>query len=276
MDSKLTLAGGLRRAVLNYLEVDRQEPPNLSFLETLITAYTNRVPWESAFRIAKRGKTRVTNDCPRWPDEFWTEAIEKGGGGTCFESNYAFFALLSAIGYRGYLTINDMGDTSGCHAAIVLQMEEGLWLADVGLPIYIPLPMSRSDMTSRSCPIHTYTVTPMTSDRYQVDRDRHSKPNCYTLINRPVAEEEFRRAIINDYGPEGLFLNRVIITKVIGEYVWRFNSEERPFHLERFRNGGMETQELLDDPGEIATVISEVFSIDQETLGTALLQTKTI
>ena len=276
MDSKLTLADSLLRAVLDYLEIDRQEPPNLSFLETLITAYTRRVPWESAFRIAKRAKTRETIDCPRWPDEFWTDAIEKGGGGTCFESNYAFFALLSTLGYRGYLTINDMGDSAGCHAAIVLHMVEGLCLADVGLPIYIPLPMSRSDKTSRSSPFHTYIVTPMASDRYQVDRDRHPKSNCYTLVNRPVTEDQFRRAIINDYSPGGLFLNRVIISKVIGEHVWRFNSEERPFHLERFINGAMETQELPDDPGEISAVISEVFSIDEETFYTALLQTITI
>ena len=89
--------------ILRFLQI-RQQPTTLAFLDELVTAYTRRVPWESAFRIAKRATTPVTADCPRWPAEFWKDAQERGGGGTCFESNYAFFWLLQRLGFDGYLT----------------------------------------------------------------------------------------------------------------------------------------------------------------------------
>ena len=114
------LSPELTRAVLSYLGVPAA-PPTLDLIDTIVTAYTRTVPWESAFRIAKRARTPDTADCPRWPDEFWTDALTRGGGGTCFESNYALFSLLRALGYEGYLTINNMGETVGCHAAIVLR-----------------------------------------------------------------------------------------------------------------------------------------------------------
>lgn len=232
-----TLMSSQQETILDYLELVPADDPGLSFLEELITAYTRRVPWESAFRIVKRGNTSSLADCPRWPDEFWTDAMEKGGGGTCFESNYAFLALLTGLGYRGYLTINNMGDSVGCHAAIVLKIGGYQWLADVGLPVYTPLPVNTHEITYCSSRFHRYTVMPEGAMRFRIDRDRHPLPTCYTLINRPVSDAQFRQATMNDYGPEGHFLDQVIVTKVIGEHVWRFNSGERPYHLERFKDG---------------------------------------
>ncbi len=126
--------------VLAHLGVDAGRP-TLALVDALVEAYTRTVPWESAFRIVKRARTQNTRDCPRWPEEFWQDAIERGGGGTCFESNYAFFALLRAIGYEGYLTINNMATKVGCHTAIVLKLEGKPWLVDVGLPLFSPLPL---------------------------------------------------------------------------------------------------------------------------------------
>src|SRR5215213_6894083 len=94
------LSPNLSRAVLNFLGI-KPGAPNVALLDQLIGSYVRTVPWESAFRIAKRARTANTSDCPRWPDEFWMEAMELGGGGTCFESNYAFFSLLLALGYNG-------------------------------------------------------------------------------------------------------------------------------------------------------------------------------
>jgi arylamine N-acetyltransferase len=106
--SALPLSDDLTNAALAHLGVTAA-PPTLSLLDTLLEAYTRTVPWESAFRIAKHARTGRTEDCPRWPKEFWRDAIEYGGGGTCFESNYAFYGLLRSLGYDGYLTVNNMG-----------------------------------------------------------------------------------------------------------------------------------------------------------------------
>jgi arylamine N-acetyltransferase len=274
MEAYPTLTNSHQAAILDYLELIQTDDPGLSFLEELISAYTRRVPWESAFRIVKRGNTGNLVDCPRWPDEFWTDAIEKGGGGTCFESNYAFFALLTSLGYRGYLTINNMGNSTGCHAAIVLKIGGNLWLADVGLPVYTPLPVNTHAKTNRSSRFHQYTVTPEGGKSFRIDRDRHPQPNCYTLINRPISDGQFRQTTINDYGPDGHFLDHVIVSKVVGEHVWRFSSREQPFHLERFKDGEKDTQRLPESERELAAVVGQRFSIDEDTVYTGLQLTK--
>src|SRR5690348_9573200 len=98
--------------ILAFLEVP-SGPPDRALLDRLIAAYPARVPWESVSRIVRRARTERTEDCPRWPETFWQEAITLGMGGTCFESNCAFFALLQSLGFDGYLTVNDMNKTVG-------------------------------------------------------------------------------------------------------------------------------------------------------------------
>lgn len=200
-------------------------------------AYTRRVPWESASRITKRALTKEISNCPRWPEEFWNDAIEHGCGGTCFESNYAFFTLLRSLGYQGYLTINDMEDALGCHTAIILHLEEKRWLADVGLPLYAPIPIDSYKPSYGHSQFHGYTLSPSEAGKFQVHRDRHPNPYLFTLIDTPIGEAQYREATTRDYGEQGYFLDKVIISKVVGEQVWRFNGAERPFHLEEFRDG---------------------------------------
>lgn len=219
--------------ILRFLQVERQEP-GPAFLDGLLTAYTRRVPWESAFRIAKRAATPVTADCPRWPPEFWRDARERGGGGTCFESNYAFFHLLQALGFDGYLTVNDMGESRGCHTAIVTRLGDERRLVDVGYPLYLSLPLSPGQTTQRATPFHTYTATPQPGNRYEIQRDRHPKPYVFTLIDRPVSDADYRAATTADYEPTGHFLKEVIVHRVIDGRLWRFNGRARPHLLESF------------------------------------------
>lgn len=260
------LSPELKRAVLNYLEVEASSP-TAAFVDHLLAAYTRKVPWESAFRIARRARITNLSDCPRWPDIFWREAIENGAGGTCFESNYAFFSLLQALGYEGYLTINNMGESIGCHTAIVLQIDGQSWLVDVGLPIYVALPINPDAVTRRESPYLAYSVIPDGARHYQIERHPHPNTNCFTLIDRPVSDEEYRVATTNDYGPEGLFLDKVIVNQVIDDLLWRFNSEEKPLRLESFQDG-----QRTDYPitGDVAETVARQFSMDVLTVRSAL------
>ncbi len=264
--STLPLSDDLTGAVLAHLDVPAA-PPTRSLLDTLIEAYTRIVPWESACRIAKRARIKRTADCPRWPDEFWRDSIKYGGGGTCFESNYAFFGLLRSLGYDGYLTVNNMSMQVGCHTAIVLNLDGGKWLADVGLPLFIPLPLDSQSPTIRSSPLATYTVKPDGTARYRIERSAHPSPYCFTLIDRPVPDETYRNATTEDYGAGGLFLNRVIVNKVINGQLWRFNSAEQPLHLEMFLGGERTDYTIAGDPAE---VVGRHFGMDVETLRAAL------
>jgi arylamine N-acetyltransferase len=255
----------LTRAILTYLGVI-PAPPTLDFLDALIAAYVRTVPWESAFRIAKRARTPDTADCPRWPDEFWADALARGGG-TCFENNYALFSLLRSLGYEGYLTINNMGETVGCHAAIVLYINGERWLVDGGIPLYVPLPIDPSAPTRRDSAFHTYTVRPDGEGVYQVERTKHPKPNCYTLIDTPIPDAAYRAATTADYGAGGFFLDRVIVCKVVGRRAWRFCSSETPLHLESFWDGRQTDHPLS---GDVAQVVADHFGMDVATVRAAL------
>jgi arylamine N-acetyltransferase len=261
-------------SILSFLDVANNRPADLPLLDSLVGAYTRSVPWESAFRIAK--KARVMDDpdlgelvdSVRWPAEFWNDAINRGGGGTCFESNYAFFTLLKALGYKGYLTINNMGDSIGCHTAIVLNINGCRWIADVGLPLYVPLLLDPAQETERDSLFHHYTVRPGGGGTYQIDRDRHPKSNCFTLVDLPVDDKVYRSATIKDYGPNGHFLDRVIVNMVIDDQVWRFNSDELPLHLECFHNDRRTNYPLKQNNPQVA--IAERFGLDQEVVQIAL------
>lgn len=254
------LSPDLCTKVMNFLEVE-PEPPALSLLDALVHAYVRCVPWESVFRIAKRAKTARSVDCPRWPEEFWTDAIERGGGGTCFESNYAFFSLLRALDYEGYLTINDMGRMGGCHTAIVLYLNGERWLVDVGIPLYAPIPLAVR-ATSRQSHFHTYTLTPQGHDVYEVSRDRHPNPYIFTLLDRPVADATYRQAIAADYNPGGHFLSEIIVSRVMDDHVWRYNGRATPPLLEGF---GLQSSSVpvLSNPAEI---VAARFEMEESTV----------
>jgi hypothetical protein len=252
--------------VLAYLGVEAAQP-DLAGLDALVDAYIRNVPWESVFRITKRAHTKDTTQCPRWPDEFWSDAMQRGGGGTCFESNYAFFSLLRGLGYDGYLTINNMEDSIGCHSAIILNIADVLWLTDVGIPLHVPIPVPQAESARRAGPFHNYTLTTTDNHRYRVERDCHPNPYIYTLINSPVDDAKYRAATSLDYDKNGHFLDRAIINIVSGERMWRFDGSEKPFHLESFQDGQRSDHVIS---GDVVTTVAKTFGVDKYILRQAL------
>jgi hypothetical protein len=246
----------LKMDILAFLGVT-ETTPTLALLEHLLAAYYRTVPWESIFRIVHRTETAVPS--PRWPNHFWQEAMTRGGGGTCFESNYAFFALLQTLGYDGYLTINNMGESIGCHTAIVIVLDGQKWLVDVGIPLYALLPISSRGVMYRSSPFLHYAVRPDGRSRYQIERWPHPKPNIYTLLDEPVDDTAYCAATAADYGENGLFLDFVIVNKIINNEPWRFNMAERPWQLNRFDWG-----QRIDTPlnGDVAAAVANHFGLD--------------
>ncbi len=253
--------------------------PDIRQLNRLLHQYSRRVPWESASRRVRRATRQTPEASAQWPVAFWNTAMATGLGGTCFESNYAFMALLRALGYHGYLTINNMGATLGCHTALVIALEGGTYLADVGYPIPRALPVRPAQLVRSTGPYHTYLVWPDPEHgvaRYQIERTRHPNRNVFTLIDQPVSDEIYRQALVNDYGPGGLFLDRVVINKYMavagrGERLCRFNSRSRPWQIEVFAPQGAEMPHPLPEEAEpAAAVLGQWFGMDEGVLASAL------
>src|SRR5690606_29352816 len=133
---------------------------------------------------------------------------------------------------------NDMGDTAGCHTAIVVEIAGERYLTDVGLPLHRPLRLNPARATRSRGAFHTYVAQPLAADSYVIERTRHPKRYAFTLRNTPITDADYYAASTADYGDRGLFLDRVIVNKVVGERVWRFSSGERPYRLEAFSQDG--------------------------------------
>lgn len=163
------LSASLVKKILDYLDCPPQAP-TLRYLNRLIDAYIRQVPWESVSRIVKRHATLEIKKCPRLPEEFWHQAMQHGFGGTCYESSMAFYALLMSLGYEGYLTVNDMGDSRGCHAAITILLDRQKYLVDVTIPVHAAVRINPCKVTRRQTPLYNYTLHPMRKNVYQVKR----------------------------------------------------------------------------------------------------------
>ncbi|MFN8421166.1 MAG: arylamine N-acetyltransferase [Anaerolineae bacterium] len=260
------LSPSLRDHVLAQLRVTPADP-SVELLDRLLTAYTSTVPWESASRIAKKARTPNAADRPRFPDEFWHDALTAGTGGTCYESNYAFISLLTNLGYDAYLTVNDMNETIGCHTAIVVRIGAERWLVDAGFPLYAAIRLEEGMESQRESPFSLYTVRPEPEQRYSIWRAPHPAPYMFTLIDKAIPEADYRAVTERDYGELGLFLDRVVINKIIDGQSWRFNSKESLHSLQRFEDG-MRYDHPFEEP--TAQKLSAHFGVAEEVLQKAL------
>lgn len=261
------LSGPLRDRVLSYLGYPLAKPSTQA-LNSLIIAYVQKVPWESVFRIAKQHRMPMPEECPRWPEEFWLDAIERGGGGTSFESNYAFLALLCALGYEGYLTLNDRGEQHGNHSALVLRLNGQKRLVDVGIPLYTSLRLHETQSTRIASYFHSYIAHPKGDARYTIERTNHADRHLYTLLDQPVANTTYQAAMRQEHSQQGLFLNRIIINKVIEGKVWRFDSSDHPLRIEAIEPTNK--TEILLPASLLARRLASYFAMDRATIQLAL------
>lgn len=253
--------------ILNHLACLRQAP-TLRYLNRLIAAYTRSVPWESVSRIVKRRATPAVEDCPRLPEEFWRDALTFGCGGTCYESSLAFYSLLLSLGFAGYLTVNDMGEARGCHAAITILLGGQKYLVDVTIPVYAAVRINPARITQRRTSLYNYALHPVRESVYEVTRSPHPRRVAFTLIDRPVSLPDYHVILQNDYLETGYFNNCIVMNKVLNGATIRFFSDNEPYRLERFNRQGK-----LETPLPINTLphtLAEIFGISAAKIAEAL------
>jgi arylamine N-acetyltransferase len=252
---------------LEFLSLRRRQP-TFEYLNALIEAFIHKTPWESVTRILKRDAAQETADCPRFPREVWRDAMNFGGGGTCFEINYAFFALLNALGYEGCMTLNDMNEARKCHAAIVILVNGQNYLVDVSVPLPRAVVFFSDSTVYHYTPWLNFTIRPEGENRYTVERAPHARPYIFTLNDVPVNAQDFEAAIETDYLPTGYFLNRIVINKMMDGKAWLFNSDTKPFMLESFDHDGK--REIPLNPETLAESLAERYRIPAEKIFAAL------
>ncbi len=271
MTASPPLDGALATEVLRRFGWTDRPPPTEDTLRQLLHSYTRAVPWESASRIVRRAQYESRNDCPVFAEAFWRSALAQGTGGTCYESNYAFFSLLRWLGYDGYLTINDMGKSIGCHSAIIIWLDGSKHLVDVGLPLYavLPLPTPEAQMAQTiASPFFRYEVQAAEANRYKIFRRPHPRDLAFTLVDKAVADADYRAITAHDYRRAGgQFLDEIVMHKAIDDQLWRFNSDDPPWHLQEFIGGERRNHPLGEDA---AGQLAATFEMDRVIVDGAL------
>lgn len=256
------------KEILNYLDCP-PKAPTLRYLNRLIHAYIRKVPWESVSRIVKRHTMQNTKDCPRLPEEFWSDAMRYGFGGTCFESSLAFYSLLMSLGYEGYLTVNDMGDSRACHAAIVLVLDGQKYLVDNTIPVHSAVQINPHKITRRKTSFCDYTIRPVRENVYEVEHSHHSNRNAFTLVDFPVSPPDYQTIVEADYAEAtGRFLKSVVMVKVVDGKTQRFFSDHKPYKLESFNRTGK--NEIFLEPETLPHELAGLFQMPEDSISTAL------
>ena len=176
--------------------------------------------------------------------------------------------MLRRLGYEGYLTINDMGASIGCHSAIVVLLDGQKYLVDVGLPVFAVLPLHTDRKSEVYSPFLQYRVEPQGENRYAIWRLPHPRSQAFLLVDEPVSDADYRAIAIHDYRHDGgQFLSEIVINKVVDEELWRFNSDERPLQMQQFVEGKRQDHVLGEDAaGEVA----EKFGIARDVVAEAM------
>jgi hypothetical protein len=267
-DAPLTLDEATR--ILTWLGVPAATGDG-AWLDALLRAYGQRVPWESASRVVRRARHVASAACVQSPRAFWDAAMARGHGGTCFESNAALAALLDAVGIPSVLTINDRPPVPACHTALIVEADGERFVVDAGFPLYaaVPLPTGNETREARTA-WGTFSASPSAPGRYRIGQHPHPRPLAFELVDRPVSRDRYHAATCADYGPDGLFLDRVIIKRIVAGDMWRFASGERPWVLERFCDGLRETQPLPPHIEACAAALGAHFGLDTPTVERAL------
>ena len=176
-----------------------------------------------------------------------------------------------ASAFEYSLTVNDRPPFPASHTALVVSTGAQRLLVDAGFPIYGALAVPAGD-APESCQTAwgSFGATRIGAHRYQITQFPHPRPLAFELIDIAVDPAAYAAATCADYGPGGLFLDQVVIKKIVDGAVWRFSSREAPWVLERFHRGVREVQGLPAGHDAAVATLTKHFAVDPETLSEAL------
>jgi len=129
------------RRYLSVLGVER-DSPSLVALTALTRAHVKTIRFENITSLWRRA-SRPDGPVPAPdPDVLLTNWEHMRGGGVCFELASMFERLLRALGYQSSLILGAV-TFPGAHQAVVVKLDEGRYLVDVGCgsPLFEPIPL---------------------------------------------------------------------------------------------------------------------------------------
>jgi N-hydroxyarylamine O-acetyltransferase len=126
---------------LAFLGVPR-EAPSFAALSRLTRAHLRAVVFENITSLLRR-RTHGTPVPAVEPEAVLSNWEAGRSGGVCFEAGFMYSRLLPALGYDARLVLDWKGRFDGRHQAVVVELNGGRFLLDVGngSPHFEPIPL---------------------------------------------------------------------------------------------------------------------------------------
>ncbi len=255
--------------ILSSLKIERAEP-SAAYLSALLRAWSEHIPWESASRIARHKAPAAPYQYARDADRFFDDALTLNTGGTCFETNTALKALLDSLGFESTFALCDMDHSSVAnpHCALITTIDGVRYIADAGWPLPTAIPLADRPVTGE-VPVYRYHVDPMPDGRWRVWRQSGDfTQDCFYLKPTPVPADTFRARLVRDHQEDGLFLNNVIIHKLIDGRMLRFDQTKGL--IERAPGAEHDIPWTAEQAADIPAALTDIFGMDTGILRQAL------
>ena len=204
-------------AYLSALGLTRPLVADLNYLQTLTQRHLHRIPFEN---LDIHLGIPIQFDL----DHLFTKIISQGRGGFCYELNGLFYALLQCLGYQVWLISARVYDNprkyspAYDHMAIVVQLSDGIYLADVGFGSFSEHPIR----------LEEGVVTHDGATNYRVDRYyQYYRISAYTnqqwipeyicKLNPQPWQAFHNRSLYHQYDDGSHFRKGPVITKLTAE-----------------------------------------------------------
>jgi hypothetical protein len=162
-----------------------------------------------------------------------------------------------------------MGNSRGCHAAIVLLLNGQKYLVDITIPVHAVVRIDLQKTVKRNTVLFDYKIRPVSEGKYEVERSHRPSKNLFTLIDVPVSLPDYLAIVEDDYTETtGRFLNSVVMVKVVDDRAQRFFSDQKPYKLESFDRAGR--MEEFIEPEILPHFLAELFQMPEDSLSAAL------
>ena len=240
---------------LDTLGIKAPTTVSLSFLSKLQREHLYTIPFEN---LDIQRKVPIQLDLAH----LFEKIILRGRGGFCYELNGLLHGLLQALGFNSRLISARVYDSprqyspAYDHMAIVVQLEDELYLVDIGFGDFAERPILIADGTTSSDGTRTYNV-----DRYysywRVNQLQEGKaiPE-YIFKTTPEAWRNFEaRSRFHQLDPQSHFQKGPVITRLspwgrmtLTHQKWKLGERVRP----------------LQSKGDFARLLRGYFVIDWE------------
>jgi len=226
-------------------------------LDDVLGAFST-LPWENLTKFLRKIQAGTQEEegasLLRGPATVISEHVEFGAGGTCFSLTAALAAVLRVAGFACSPAMADMNHGRNIHCALLVDGGSGLFLADPGYLVPVPVPLDPSAPSTLVLEGTEMRWDPSDGGAaYDLTTIEDGRPQWrYRLRTAPVPPREFRTHWEASFDAPGM--NSLHLNRRTGE--GRISAHNHDLRVVR-RTG--RTNEKLG--GDFAVRVSELFGL---------------